>query len=81
MQIKKLRGVFLCKKGGVRCLPWPMVAGHGEREKKRALMRKSVELGIFVGKIGIVGILEIGKSFGLEKKERIKEMEKGKEMK
>ena len=37
MQIKKLRG-FLCKRGGVRCLPWPMVAGHGERERKRALM-------------------------------------------
>jgi len=28
----------LCKKGRVRCLPWPMMAGHGERERKRALM-------------------------------------------
>ena len=35
MQIKKLRGV-LCKIGEMRCLPWPMVAGH-EKERERCI--------------------------------------------
>ena len=59
----------MCKKGN----ELSPLANHGrpkKGERKGAFMRKSVELGIFVGKIGIVGILEIGKSFGLEMKER-----------
>jgi len=56
-----------------------MVAGHGERERKRALMRKSVEFEIFVGKFELLEFLEIGKSFGLEMKER--KIEKGKRKK
>ena len=51
MQLKKLRGV-LCKKGKMRCLPWPMVAGHGRERKREALMGKGVE---FVGILDILG--------------------------
>jgi len=50
-----------------------------KRERKRVLMRKLVELEIFCWKIRIVGILEIDKSFGLERKERKIEKRKRKE--
>ena len=60
----------MCKKGRVRCLPWPMVAGHGERERKRALMRKGVEFWIFWKDILGEDILRI---CWKEKKERKRE--------
>ena len=70
-----------CVKRGNELSP---LANHGrpkKRERKGTFMRKSVELGIFVGKMGIVGILEIRKFFWLVKEgKENKRKEKGKGM-
>ena len=58
--------------------PWPL-GRPWKRERKMALMRKGVEFEIFVGKFELLEFIEIGKSFGLERKKR--KIEKGKKKK